>query len=239
MSASVLEILRGRAEWQKIWDRVQGDLIACMPFGRYKIVEMTMATHYGVSRTVTRDLLARLETLGVVEREGRSQCFLRQLTPALMSELYEVRRLLEPRALLNAADTHDRAELERIRDELLQAERRYPDVTASDFARYEDELHLGLTEDGRNRTLVGLLRQPQTLVLATNRLIPLYLGAPASEPFLAEHRLVVELLLNGAPESAAEALQAHLRSAERKQYVRLAALAKHEPIVLPYLGTIR
>ena len=47
------DLVRGRSEWQKIWDRVQGDLVACMPFGRYKIVEMTMATHYRVSRTVT------------------------------------------------------------------------------------------------------------------------------------------------------------------------------------------
>lgn len=236
--AAVLEIFRGRAEWQKIWDRVQGDLIACMPFGRYKVVEMTMAAHYGVSRTVTRDLLARLETLGLIEREGRSQCFLRQLTPTLMSELYEVRRLLEPPALLNAAPFHDRAELEQNREELLEAERRYPNVTPSDFARYEDQLHIGLTEDCPNRTLIGSLRQCQTLVLATNRLIPLYLGMPKSEPFLAEHRLVVELLLNGAPEGAAVALEAHLKSAERKQHLRLAELGNHAPLVPPYLTAV-
>ena len=88
-----LDLVRGRSEWRKIWDRVQGDLVACMPFGRYKIIEMTMAAHYGVSRTVTRDLLARLDTLGLVEREGRSQCYLRRLTPGLMAELYQMRRL--------------------------------------------------------------------------------------------------------------------------------------------------
>ncbi len=32
-----------------------------MPFGRYKIIELTMADYHGVSRTVTRDLLGRLE----------------------------------------------------------------------------------------------------------------------------------------------------------------------------------
>ncbi len=235
ISEDTLELFRGRAEWRKIWERVQGDLIACMPFGRYKIVEMTMATHYGVSRTVTRDLLARLETLSLVEREGRSQCYLRQLTPELMIELYELRCLLEPQALIKAAPLQRRESLERMRDDLLDAERRYPEVGPADMARYEEDLHVASTEDCPNRTLVGAVRQNQMLVLATNRLIPLYLGMPRSEPFFAEHRLVVELLLNGAPEAAGVALEAHLKSAERKQLARLSELRVHTPVVPPYL----
>ena len=206
-----------------------------MPFGRYKIVEMTMATHYGVSRTVTRDLLARLEILALVERERRSQCFLRQLTPELMSELYEVRRLLEPEALLQAAPFHEKKELEHMRAELLEAEARYPNVPPSYFAGFEEDLHIKSTAACPNRSLVTLLRQTQTLVLATNRLIPLYLGMPSNEPFFAEHRLVFELLLNGAPEAAALALEAHLRSAVRKQHLRLIELRAHRPVAPPYL----
>jgi DNA-binding GntR family transcriptional regulator len=238
ISSATLELFRGRTEWQKIWDRVQDDLIACMPFGRYKVVEMTMATYYGVSRTVTRDLLARLETLGLIEREGRSQCYLRQLTPELMTELYEVRCLLEPAALLQAAPCHRKETLEHMRAELLDAEHRYPDVPAADFASYEDHLHVASTEDCPNRSLLDAVRRSQMLVLATNRLIPLYLGMPSSEPFFAEHRLVVELLLNDAAEAAALALEAHLKSAVRKQHLRLAELRKHEPRVPPYLVAI-
>jgi DNA-binding GntR family transcriptional regulator len=59
---------------------------------------------------------------------------------------------------------------------------------------------------------------------------------PALEPFLAEHRLVIELLLNDAPDAAGAALDAHLRSAVRKQHGRLKELrAHHRPIVPPYL----
>jgi DNA-binding GntR family transcriptional regulator len=58
---------------------------------------------------------------------------------------------------------------------------------------------------------------------------------PRSEPFFAEHRLVVELLLNGAPEAAGVALEAHLKSAERKQLARLSELRAHTPVVPPYL----
>jgi len=235
LSDETRELVRGRAEWQKIWDRVQGDLIAAMPFGRYKVIESTMASHYGVSRTVTRDLLGRLEILGLIEREGRSQCFLRQLTPQLLSELYEVRRLLEPPALVGAAPFLARDMLGGMRDRLVEAERRYPDVSAEEIDRFETDLHVLCTEPCPNRWLVKLVRQSQMLVLATNRLLPIYLGNPAADPFFAEHRLVTELLLNQAPDAAASALVAHLTAAERKLHLRIAALRTHTPIVPPYL----
>ena len=38
-----LGIVRGRAGWEKIWDQVEKDLVACMPFGRFKINELAMA----------------------------------------------------------------------------------------------------------------------------------------------------------------------------------------------------
>jgi DNA-binding GntR family transcriptional regulator len=236
LSPDVVKIVRGRAGWEKIWDRVESDLVGCMPFGRFKIVELAMADHYGVSRTVTSELLARLEARGLVEKVGRSQCFLPELTPELMSDLYEVRRLLEPTALLSAAPRLARDRLEAMREDLREAEGKYPDLSASEIAQYEDDLHIACTQACPNRSLLSALRQSQLPVLATNRLFQIYLGMPALEPFLAEHRLVIELMLNDAPEAAAAALDAHLRSAVRKQYGRLKDLkAHHRPTVPPYL----
>lgn len=236
LSPTAVEILRGRAGWEKIWERVEGDLVGCMPFGRFKLNELAMAEHYGVSRTVTRDLLGRLEARGLVEKAGRSQCFLRELTPELMNDLYEVRRLLEPNALLGAAPRLSKERLEKMRDDLREAEMKYPNLSAADIARYEDDLHIECTDACPNRSLISALRQSQLPVLATNRLFQIYLGMPAREPFLAEHRLVFELMLNDSPDAAAVALDAHLRSAVRKQHRRLKDLkANHRPTVPPYL----
>jgi hypothetical protein len=61
---------------------------------------------------------------------------------------------------------------------------------------------------------------------------------PALEPFLAD-RLVIELILNNAPDAAAVALDAHLRSAARKQQTRLKDLkAHHRPTVPLYLRQV-
>jgi hypothetical protein len=51
LSEVALQRVRGRPEWEKIWDQVESDLIGCMPFGRYKVIELAMADHYKVSRT--------------------------------------------------------------------------------------------------------------------------------------------------------------------------------------------
>ena len=234
-----LEIVRGRAGWERIWDQVESDLVACMPFGRFKINELAMADYYGVSRTVTRDLIGRLEARNLVEKVGRSQRFLRELVPALMSDLYEVRRLLEPTALANAAPRLSKPRLEEMRADLMRGEEKYPNLSAADIARYEDDLHVECTEACLNRPLIAALRQSQLPVLATNRLFQIYLGMPTLEPFLAEHRLVIELVLDNAPESAAVALDAHLRSAARKQQTRLKDLkAHHRPAVPLYLRQV-
>lgn len=239
LPAAALGIVRGRAGWEKIWDQVEKDLVACMPFGRFKINELAMAEYYGVSRTVTRDLLGRLEARNLAEKVGRSQRFLRELTPELMNDLYEVRRLLEPTALVSAAPRLSRSRLEEMRVDLLRGEEKYPTVSATDIARYEDSLHVECTEACLNRSLVSALRQSQLPILATNRLFQIYLGMPALEPFLAEHRLVIELILNNAPDAAAVALDAHLRSAARKQQTRLKDLkAHHRPTVPLYLRQV-
>ena len=130
-----LGIVRGRAGWEKIWDQVEKDLVACMPFGRFKINELATAEYYGVSRTVTRDLLGRLEARNLAEKVGRSLRFLRELIPELMNDLYEVRRLLEPTALVSAAPRLSRPRIEEMRADLLRGEEKYPNVSAAEIAR--------------------------------------------------------------------------------------------------------
>ncbi len=144
--SDVLASTRGRASWEAIYLAVERDLVGCMPFGRFKIIELTMADHYGVTRMVTRDLLARLEERGLIIREGRAQCFVPALTPQLMSDLYAVRRLLEPKALALAAARVERATIVMMRDKLIAAEKRYPALSIEDLANFEQDLHVRLSE---------------------------------------------------------------------------------------------
>src|SRR4051795_13137187 len=57
-----------RATWQKIYGEVAENVVACTPFGAYQISEAAMCAHFEVSRTVARDVLARLNHDGLVEK---------------------------------------------------------------------------------------------------------------------------------------------------------------------------
>jgi DNA-binding GntR family transcriptional regulator len=236
---SVVQLARGVPSWERIYDQVERDLVAAMPFGRHKIVESGMAEYYAVSRTVTGDLLARLQERGLVERPGRSQTHLPPLTESMITDLYAVRELLEPAALLVAAPHLPRTELEHMYGSLTEAECKYPQIKLEQLDVFEQELHVKLMERAPNKRLLAALRVSQLPLLATNHLLKRYLGAPEREPLIAEHRIVIELLLNGAPDAAAAALKAHLSSACSKGVERIRLVRSyHSPSALPFLVKI-
>ncbi|HYE49127.1 MAG TPA: GntR family transcriptional regulator [Azospirillaceae bacterium] len=234
------EALRSRAGWERIYKQVERDVVGVMAFGRYGVVELALAEAYGVSRTITRDVLGRLEERGLLEKVQRSHWAVPQLTPRLMHELYEMRRLLEPAALLDAADGLAREEVAAMRDRLRAAEARYPDVSVEELSAFEHDLHIDLVGRCSNPRLLSAIRQSQTPLVATAYLFQQYLGIPQDEPFLVEHRLVLEHLLAGAPGAAAAALEAHMVSALRKGLGRLEFLSRlphpEPPAFLQRLG---
>ncbi|WEK51541.1 MAG: GntR family transcriptional regulator [Candidatus Kaistia colombiensis] len=234
---TMVELTRGRAGWEKIYQQAEHDLVAAMPFGRFKIIESGMADYYGVSRTVTGELLARLQERGLVERRGRSQTHVPALSADVMRDLYEVRIHLEPPALVSAAGFIPSADLEQMLDDLRAAEGAYPDVELDRIDAFEQGLHVAFLNFAPNRRLLAALRATQLPLLATNYLLKRYLGTPEEEPFLAEHRIIVELLLHRAPEAAAAALRSHLASSCEKGLQRIETVrSQHTPTLPPFLS---
>ena len=225
-------VRQGRATWDRIFGEVEQAISTALPFGRLRVRESRMASHFGVSRTVTGDVLSRLHERGLVQQAARGAWVAGPLDADAMRELYMIRRLLEPAALVQAAGGLDRRRLERMRDRLREAEAVYPDVSPEMLYGFEQALHEGcvLAVPGR---LTAMIRQSQVPLVATNHLFQSRLGVPVQEPFLLEHRLVVEHLLAGSPDAAAAALAAHLDSALVKGLARLQVLASLPPPELP------
>ncbi len=91
------EAQQSRASWERIYATAERQIASCLVFGRYRIVEAEMADHFGVSRTVVRDVLGRLQERGLIEKNASSHWIAGPLTARAIRELYEMRRLLEPR----------------------------------------------------------------------------------------------------------------------------------------------
>ena len=100
-----------RATWQRIYGEVAESVVDCTPFGTYKISEAAMCEHFDVSRTVVRDVLARLNHDGLIEKDRWSHWTAGPLTARDVNEHFEMRRILEPTALAIAAPHLDRGDI--------------------------------------------------------------------------------------------------------------------------------
>lgn len=227
------------ATWQRIYDEVEAEIVARTSFASWRVVESDMARHYGVSRTVARDVIARLHQRGVVRKDEKSRWHARGLTPDYVAELYEMRRVLEPAALLGAADSVPPALLTRMRRHLEEVLARPERIDGRILDELEAELHGELLGHCGNRTLMEALRHYQSLLIAHRFL---YAWAPRLfpvEPFLPEHLEIVDRLADGRPADAAAALERHLRVSLDRAVHRIGIVAGgYDPAPLPYLVRI-
>ena len=79
-----------------------------------RLVERDLADEFDVSRVPVREALQMLEREGFVELLPRRGAVVRSLTPAVVSDLFDIRQALEVLAARRAAERIDAAGLERL-----------------------------------------------------------------------------------------------------------------------------
>lgn len=172
-----------------------------------RLVETQLAERYGVSRTPIRQALLTLEQDGLVERDGRS-LRVRAQSPGEIMELYEVRELLEAHAARLAARRHDPSDAIILRRML---ERMSGDLSAVERYGLNREFHGVLWRAAHHRVLLQALERlyvNSVLGLATT-----LTDTTRWKHALAEHRSIVDAVLAGDEEKAAELVRNHLRTA--------------------------
>jgi len=231
--------LVSRPSWERIYGAVESEIIARISFAGWRVNEAELARHYGVSRTVARDVLSRLQQRGIVQKDDRSRWTAPALSASHVGELYEVRWILEPVALKKAAPNLPPAVLSQVRRNLTDAIARAHEIGGETLDQLERDLHVTLLGYCGNRALVQAIATPQSLIIAhcflyrwTSRLFP-------TEPFLPEHMEVIERLEAGRVADAARALEEHLRVSRERVMARVDAIATgRQPEPLPYLDRL-
>lgn len=228
--------LQSRPSWERIYSEVEGEIAARTSFASWRVNEAELARHYDVSRTVARDVIARLQQRGVVRKDDSSRWTAAALTPDHVGELYELRWMLEPAALAKAAPNLPPDVLPAIRRSLEAAIRDADHIGGPTLDALEQDLHVTLLGHCRNPTLMQAIAQPQSLLIAHRFL---YRWTPrlfATEPFLPEHMAIVEKLEAGAVADAAAELERHLRVSADRAIARIDVVAREiVPDDLPYL----
>lgn len=227
------------ATWERIYRQIELAIVSRTAFGSWRVVESELASAFSVSRTVARDVIARLNQRGIVRKDPKGRWIAPGLTPEHIGELYEMRWVVEPAALLNAYPRIPKAAIAAAVDHIDAALAHGADLDGASLDVLETELHGDLLGYCGNRTMLEGLRSYQSLLVAHSFLYDLMPQIYGVEPFLDEHRDILVRLDAGHVADAASALERHLRVSLERANHRVAVVARHlSPAPLVYLQPI-
>ena len=157
-----------------------------------RINQERVASELGVSRTPVREALRWLERDGLVRLEARRGAFVAAFAARDIDDIYELREVLEPRAVRRAAVRATRAEVAGLRRLLAAMERAWRSDVSRAFA-LNRTFHERLCAPCENRLLLNLLAQVWSQQNAV-RIFTLAKEASATleERTNAEHRAIVD-----------------------------------------------
>lgn len=218
------EALQSRSSWERIYNTVEQDVAGCVVFGQYRIIEIELAEHFNVSRTVVRDVLARLRERGLVRKNQSSHWIAGPLTAQTVKDHFVLRGMLEPPALISAEPHIDREALTRLYDRLVELERRPTMDFPADLADVQSRFIEICVLATPNERLQELIANNLLPVTAIEQLLG-RLGLPGDPIVITELRLIVELLMRGTPTAAAAMQQAHLDASVKRMIAQMKIVA--------------
>jgi DNA-binding GntR family transcriptional regulator len=216
-----------RASWELIYDDVEKEIVARTSFFQWHVNEVALARHYGVSRTVSRDVLARLQQRGILTKDDKGRWLAPALNEKRIRELYELRTILEPIALEKAARHVPVNTIVALRNRLqtVSGQKKGADYPTQ-LDALEQDLHVTLLSYCDNRALLEAISLPQALLVTQHFLFDWTNDMFDSEPFLPEHLAIYDNLIAGDVQSAKDALTYHLEVSSDRSNQRISNVAK-------------
>jgi GntR family transcriptional regulator, transcriptional repressor for pyruvate dehydrogenase complex len=197
--------------------------------------ENSLCDSFGVSRTVIREAITHLKSLGLVEtRRGVGTSVLRSSTvearpaerinPTTVEDilhLLELRLTLEPAAAELAALRHDDEDRQRLEGQHLAFSNAYAGKTQ---AREEDYLfHFAIAAATKNPFFQSFYKQWSQSVIPRAKLLSIDINPISSERYLErvqeEHTYILEAILSRDAQAARETMFQHLNRA-RNMYAK-------------------
>jgi DNA-binding GntR family transcriptional regulator len=232
ISGEVDEALQSRGMWELVYDQVEEAIASSLIFGEFRIIETELGEQLGVSRTVVRDVLSRLNERGLIRKNQSSHWIAGPLTAQSVRERFAIRSILEPAALKLAAPHIDYVEVGRLA--------RKSENPVDEEEDFESALMETCIAKARNVELISVIRSIQLPLNAANRALT-RLGLPRDRFAADEYRSLFGLIERRLIDPAADYLENHLKLMSQKSLARLKIVAviseaEHQ---LPYLTKIK
>ncbi|WP_372451846.1 GntR family transcriptional regulator [Streptomyces oryzae] len=202
IQATVIAEMRGRI--------ISGEIEPGRPLS-----ELALAEEFGVSRTPVREALKQLQTEGLVEIRPRVGTFVTTPSRRELTELFEMKELLEGAAARLLAQRGRVPEIDRLQENLKEADAAVARDDRERYAELVGEFHDLLITGADNNKLEAHYRMLMNQ-LAYSRLVKTSLSRPG-RPLQSdrEHHLVVELITEKDGDSAEQVMREHVRASRR------------------------
>jgi DNA-binding GntR family transcriptional regulator len=206
---------------EQVYEMLRKRILSGELTGGKRLVQGELSDEIGTSRIPVRDALKRLETDGLIIGDEIGRYTVVPFSPKDVSEVYAIRRRLEPLAAATATrlmPDETLSDIQSLYDELGSAARR------NRLERYTElniQFHMVLYEASGMRRLVRIIRSlyqgvpPLTLIVLEGRI----------EHSQLEHQQIVERLVARDADGVAEMIERHIANAEGEL---LDAMAKNK-----------
>jgi DNA-binding GntR family transcriptional regulator len=189
-----------------------------------KLPEDSIGRSFGVSRTLVRGALARLQAEGLVRLRANRGAEVASPTLEEASDIFEMRRCLELEATRRLATRAQPADIARLEAHL--AEESAAAAGNDDRSiRLAGEFHILLAELAGNQVLLGYVAE---LVSRCSLILALYGRPHSAECGIREHAEIIEALRHHDATTAATLMERHLGDVASRAHLTDPTTRRHD-----------
>lgn len=171
-----------------------------------RLGEQELADLFGVSRTVVREALIKLQARGFVEVRSRTGWYVVEPSFEEARETYAARRIIEP-GMLRDAGTPLQAVIRRLRQHVAEERKAIVSCDAGTRSVMLADFHVCLAECLGNRLVTAMMVD---LSARTTLVSALYQSTTDAQVSNADHAAIVAALAAGDPALAAKLMRDHI-----------------------------
>lgn len=198
------------ALYQEVAERLRQRIFAHELLPGTWVDEQKLAEQYGISRTPLREALKVLASEGLVILKPRRGCYVTEISPQDLDDIFPLIALLEGRCAAEAVAKMTPADLEQLTAIHERLELSAREERIADFFEANQEFHKTIQELANNRWLLQVI-QDLRKVLKLSRLHSLSLEGRLQQS-LEEHRAILAALKAGDAPQVEKAMHDHLLS---------------------------
>lgn len=212
MNPLIKKISRSQTIEEKVYDHLKQMILTGELKPGIDLTETSIASDLGVSRTPIRSALSRLTNEGLISSSVNKGYQVKAISPAELTEIYQIRELLECQIIREVATRFTTKELEDLDSDLDEADTSISEGDIRKFMKHSRKFHHAFDEKYGNTRLTNLLHtydervnQLTSYLFKIDRLNIYKLGG------INDHREIVKAVRNGNIELASQVMKKHLR----------------------------